>query len=677
MLKKYDIKIDGEFPVNAIYQFNPPLTANFRTVEGYKVYKEVMKEIVKRYDGIIHENGYSLLDEVNKLEDGVLYNDKEEIHNLIIWDENGKWVMDYNLDLRPEGNPFRRYKGRDYSTKGENGWDLIMPNFDSSEIFSSLYERKNLIRKILLQEALKPSQFRKYVKAFNRERYTNIFKSLGDKYEHDRSYYRIYIPLGKEEKSGPVSVVEKEVVDFLNQNGYQVLDYIKGIVKFGEAKNTTTIGKVLTRLKADDLMKKFVSDESRKALTSDAENLMVVISRHPYDIAGSDTDRNWTNCMTLGHAGSDRVEKLYLEREKLINRYKEMTNNSLDLPKNPQMDTPEMKIQNIILYRKISGLEGEIEGRKESGENTKYLIHDVKEGSLISYLIKKTDKNIENPIAVLNIKPYINDNNPDDFILISDNTMYGNGRPEFKKVVDSILDEINGPIGGYYCLKKGLYVDSQNERIRILKPEEKTFYLEKAKEFVNTITKGEEIPCYTKTMLKDVREGGYSNSTELKSFYPEFVKQKCYLYRDKKNHRILDLRINDAELKFRNASFEIFNPTWRTHGKDSNTIENITLFKWFKNPELPDDTNVKAPYKILKGVISKGKITNGKQTFYSGTGLFDNEPYLNKILYSKEFLDFLRQKFHLDPNTKINHIYDYGTLKSESVGSKHGFYITG
>lgn len=152
MLKKYDIKIDGEFPVNVIYQFNPPLTANFRTVEGYKVYKEVMKEIVKRYDGIIHENGYSLLDEVNKLEDGVLYNDKEEIHNLIIWDENGKWVMDYNLDLRPEGNPFRRYKGRDYSTKGENGWDLIMPNFDSSEIFSSLYERKNLIRKILKEE---------------------------------------------------------------------------------------------------------------------------------------------------------------------------------------------------------------------------------------------------------------------------------------------------------------------------------------------------------------------------------------------------------------------------------------------------------------------------------------------------------------------------------------------
>ena len=487
---------------------------------------------------------------------------------------------------------------------------------------------KNIIHKILLQEALKPSQFRKYVEAFDRERYNDIFKSLGNKYEHDRNYYRIYIPLGKEEKSGPVSVVEKEVVDFLNQNGYQVLDYVKGVVKFGEAKNTTTIGKVLTRLKADDLMKKFVSDESRKALTSDAENLMVVISRHPYDIAGSDTDRNWTNCMTLGHAGSDRIEKIQTELDALKKRLKDMTKDNPNWYKNFEQgkgnltwNSPEIKLDG-----KIRTLQDEINDRKETGENAKYLIHDVKEGSLISYLIKKTDKNINNPLAVLNIKPYINDNNPDDFILISDNTMYGNGRPEFKKTVDSILSEINGPdVGGYYCLQKNIYGDSQRENIRILKPEEKTFYLEKAKEFVNTITKGEEIPCY-----------------------PKFEKQKCYLYRDKKNHRILDLR-----------------------------IENITLFKWFKNPELPDDTNVKAPYKILKGIVSKGKITNGKQTFYSGAGLFDNEPYLNKILYSKEFLDFLRQKFHLDPNTKINHIYDYGTLKSESVGSQHGFYITG
>jgi len=494
---------------------------------------------------------------------------------------------------------------------------------------------KNIIHKILLQEALKPSQFRKYVKAFNRERYDDIFKSLGNKYEHDRNYYRIYIPLGKEEKSGPISTVEKEVTAFLEQNGYQVLDYVKGIAKFGEAKNTTTIGRVLTRLKAEDLMKKFVSDESRKALTSDAESLMVVISRHPYDIAGSDTDRNWTNCMTLGHAGSKRIEKMQMELETLKQKLKDMTK---DNPKwykefeqgrgNLTWDSPEIKLDG-----KIRTLQDEINDRKETGENAKYLIHDVKEGSLISYLIKKTDKNINNPLAVLNIKPYINDNNPDDFILISDNNMYGNGRPEFKKVVESVLSEINGPdVGGYYCLNENLYADSQRENIRILKPEEKAFYLEKAKEFVNTITKAEEIPCYTKATLRDI-EKYWSN--ELKSFYLDAKNQKCYLYKDKRNHRILNLRINDAELKLKSQ----FRNTRPELGFGTNPVENITQFKWFKNPKLPKDITAKASPEWMK------------------IGLFDNESYMNKILYSKEFLDFLRQKFHLDPNTKINHIW--------------------
>ena len=48
------------------------------------------------------------------------------------------------------------------------------------------------------------------------------------------------------------------------------------------------------------------------------------------------------------------------------------------------------------------------------------LINDVKEGSLISYLIRKDDKNIEDPIADMNIKPYTNVVNPEDFIFVND-----------------------------------------------------------------------------------------------------------------------------------------------------------------------------------------------------------------------------------------------------------------
>jgi ribosomal protein S13 len=98
---------------------------------------------------------------------------------------------------------------------------------------------------------------------------------------------------------------------------------------------------------------------------------------------------------------------------------------------------------------------------------------------LVSYLINKNDRDIKNPISVLNIKPYINEQNKNDFILVSDEQMYGQGRPEFKQTVDNILSEING-VGkeGFYCLNEKLYADSP-ERIGIFKDE-----------FLNEVTEG-------------------------------------------------------------------------------------------------------------------------------------------------------------------------------------------
>lgn len=324
----------------------------------------------------------------------------------------------------------------------------------------------------IVSEALTPSQYRPYMKKFNRERYSDIFKSLGDKYEHDRNYYRIYLPLDESIKSGPVSETEIEVTEFLEKNGYKVLDYVKGISKYGDSKNTTSIGKVLTRLKAEDLMRDFVSDEARKSLSTDLSKLMVVISRHPYDIAGSDTDRNWTNCMTMsqGNVTSERVDKLLQELSDLKTK----------------MVAAEASGDNALITStqyKIERVKDEINDRKEEGENVKYIINDVKEGSLVSYLINRDDKNITNPIAVLNIKPYTNEYDDDDFILISDNNMYGNGRYEFKSTVDKFLKHINGDKFGFFCLKEGLYADSQPDKVNILSKEQEDF-LNEAKKLI-------------------------------------------------------------------------------------------------------------------------------------------------------------------------------------------------
>jgi hypothetical protein len=280
-------------------------------------------------------------------------------------------------------------------------------------------------------EALKPSQFRKYVKEFDKSKYLSIFKKIGDKYDHDRNYYRVYIPLIKETIKGYISDTHKEVDSFLKDNDCKLLDYIKGKAKFNNSKNETTIGKLLTKLKNEDLNKKFISDEKRKSLSIDDE-LSVVISRHPYDIAGSDTDRNWTNCMTIGTDKSNRLTKIMDEYEKT---------------------TDDLKKEEL-LYK--------IKNYKSDGVNVRYLMDEVKEGSLISYLIKSSDKNIENPLAVLNIKPYENQNG--ELALFTSNNMYGKKRNDFKKTVDLILNEYFNNYSGEFRINNKVYNDSDLTR---------------------------------------------------------------------------------------------------------------------------------------------------------------------------------------------------------------------
>lgn len=339
-------------------------------------------------------------------------------------------------------------------------------------------------------EALQPSQFRRYVQAFDRERYVDIFK----KYEGDKNHYRIYLPLKGETldvKVGP----EVEVKNYLTTAGYEVIDYTKGICKFKDAKNPSKIGQVLTKLGTKDneakrLMKIFVEDENRKA--GSKEQLMVIISRHPYDIAGADTDRDWTNCMTMAHGTSKRVTKKHDELDRLrkelrqVRQYWQTLEQEIDEIKlgksNNDRFVPQVENEEKLKYLqskeddindKIKELISEIEEREETGANAKYLLYDVKEGSLVSYLVRKDDLNIKNPVSVLNIKPYIRETeddeqvDKDDFVLVSDTEMYGKKVPLFKSTVDAWLDEVNGAKYGRFTLNPVLYADSEETYYRI------------------------------------------------------------------------------------------------------------------------------------------------------------------------------------------------------------------
>lgn len=254
-------------------------------------------------------------------------------------------------------------------------------------------------------EALTPSQFRPYMKVWQdnpnlKERYKSMFEEYKKKYDGDKNAYRIYLPLNTGDKK---SEFEDQISTFLSENGWSLVDYVDGKARFGESKNTKRIGQVFSQLErgADEakkseikrLSKGFIEDPIRKQ--GKGSDLLVCISRHPYDVAGADTNRDWENCMTIG-----------------------------------------------------------------TGTNYRYLIHDVKEGSLVAYLVKGDDKNIIKPIANCAIKPYINSKDKSDIILLRDSKTYPQPYPDFENTVSTWLDEINGKKEGIYCLNSKLYKDT-------------------------------------------------------------------------------------------------------------------------------------------------------------------------------------------------------------------------
>jgi len=164
-----------------------------------------------------------------------------------------------------------------------------------------------------LEEALKPSQYRAVVKGWNKERYADIFKDSA--YEHDKNGYRVFIPLGDKNSNAQPIRPPMDIEKVLTDNGFEVQDYSKGIAYNKEKKQPIKIGKVLNKLGRQDLMQKFNNDNRREGTKNE---YIVVISRHPYDIAGMSTDRGWTSCMNLDCGEYKRFVPLDVEKGSVI-----------------------------------------------------------------------------------------------------------------------------------------------------------------------------------------------------------------------------------------------------------------------------------------------------------------------------------------------------------------------
>ena len=241
--------------------------------------------------------------------------------------------------------------------------------------------------KLLISLSAVPlSMAKPYMALLNRRLYDNIFRKYGS--GNKKWPARIYIPVG----SKPVKPVEPSpaVKEAVESRGYVVDNYLAGTAIQRDGKRTMRIGKLLSKDK--DVLRAFESDPKRKGHKVAQGELVVVISRHPYDVIGMSFDRGWTSSMNL-----------------------------------------------------------------KDGSNKKYLKEAVKAGVLVSYLVKATDANINNPIARILLVPYHRE--AGGTILVPDGS-HGDAPASFRKIVRTFCQWANsGSPSGYYAADKTVYSD--------------------------------------------------------------------------------------------------------------------------------------------------------------------------------------------------------------------------
>jgi hypothetical protein len=266
----------------------------------------------------------------------------------------------------------------------------------------------------LISEALTFKQARPYMKAWD----PNFHKAVFEREPRtDRGARRIYLPF-ETEVSKPIMIpdqLQQYLRTAIANKPYMTDEptYMQGLAyEVANPSRKLGIGKMLARSLASesdpgrkaelqDIKKTFDADPQRAATRK--PDKLIVISRHPYDVAGMSTDRGWDSCM------------------------------------------------NII-----------------DGMNRRYVLRDVKQGSIIAYLIQSDDMNIRKPLARILIRPYGQIGKPKNIAMMADR-VYGTAPASFKTQVDAWVDKnYNQDKIGLFCVKPGLYIDDAPRRVRLL-----------------------------------------------------------------------------------------------------------------------------------------------------------------------------------------------------------------
>jgi hypothetical protein len=198
------------------------------------------------------------------------------------------------------------------------------------------------------------------------------------------------------------SIIPKELMEYLLKNNYNMdlIGYVTGYVNDKYGRKQK-LGKVI----ADhpNLLNPFNSDESRKKdlMELNKESFVVAISHHPYDIAGMSTDRGWTSCTNL------------------LGEYEK---------------SAPMKVQ-----------------------------PEIDNKSIIAYLVRRSDININKPVARAIAKKFVSDAGSEKYVI---DAVYPDRNPSLINTFQKWLDKnINSGLKkvpndfSMYTLPFGMYSD--------------------------------------------------------------------------------------------------------------------------------------------------------------------------------------------------------------------------
>lgn len=138
-------------------------------------------------------------------------------------------------------------------------------------------------------------------------------------------------------------------------------------------------------------------------------------------------------------------------------------------------ETPEIKLaretKTVLFYIVFSKHAYDIAGMSTNrgwsscmnlfqGVNHHYLQHDVSDGTMIAYLVKNDDLNIERPVARVAIKPYVNANDESNVFYQPEDKAYGTPPLTFLEVLNKIINDVQPGKLGRFRMVSTLYCDS-------------------------------------------------------------------------------------------------------------------------------------------------------------------------------------------------------------------------